>query len=57
MQHAQELSEEVAQAHIDLYVNSFTADLGEDGYAAIAALLGRAAEEGLVPSFDLSLLR
>ncbi|MGO4545218.1 1,4-dihydroxy-6-naphthoate synthase [Paenibacillus sp. 2TAB23] len=57
MMHAQELSPEVAQAHIDLYVNEFTADLGEDGYAAITALLGRAAEEGLVPSFDLSLLR
>jgi 1,4-dihydroxy-6-naphthoate synthase len=57
MQHAQELSPDVAQAHIDLYVNTFTADLGEDGYAAIDALLGRAADEGLVPSFDLSLLR
>ncbi|CAM4364565.1 1,4-dihydroxy-6-naphthoate synthase [Paenibacillus endophyticus] len=57
MMHAQELSQEVAQAHIDLYVNAFTADLGEDGYAAVTALLGRAAEEGLVPSFDLSLLK
>lgn len=57
MCHAQELSPEVAQAHIDLYVNQFTADLGEDGYAAIAALLGRAAEEGLVPAFDMALLR
>ncbi|MGO4346655.1 1,4-dihydroxy-6-naphthoate synthase [Paenibacillus sp. MCAF9] len=57
MMHAQELSPDVAQAHIDLYVNEFTGNLGEDGYAAITALLGRAAEEGLVPSFDLSLLR
>jgi 1,4-dihydroxy-6-naphthoate synthase len=57
MTHAQELSPEVAEAHIDLYVNEFTANLGEDGYAAITALLGRAAEEGLVPGFDLSLLR
>lgn len=57
MMHAQELSPDVAEQHIDLYVNEFTADLGEDGYAAITALLGRAAEEGLVPSFDLSLLR
>ncbi|MBD2868173.1 1,4-dihydroxy-6-naphthoate synthase [Paenibacillus arenilitoris] len=57
MQHAQELSPDVAQAHIDLYVNKFTADLGGDGYAAIEALLGRAAEEGLVPAFDPSLLR
>ncbi|WP_424766509.1 1,4-dihydroxy-6-naphthoate synthase [Paenibacillus sp. sgz302251] len=57
MQHAQELSPNVAQQHIDLYVNEFTASLGEDGYAAVNALLGRAAEEGLVPAFDLSLLR
>ncbi|CAM4036124.1 1,4-dihydroxy-6-naphthoate synthase [Paenibacillus alkaliterrae] len=57
MQHAQELSQEVAKSHIDLYVNEFTSDLGEDGYAAIEALLGRAAVEGLVPRFDLSLLR
>ncbi|MBN6188960.1 1,4-dihydroxy-6-naphthoate synthase [Aneurinibacillus sp. BA2021] len=57
MCHAQELAPEVAQAHIDLYVNQFTANLGEDGYAAVTALLSRAAEEGLVPSFDLALLR
>lgn len=57
MCHAQELSVEVAKAHIDLYVNEFTRDLGEDGYAAITALLGRAAKEGLVPKMDLSALR
>jgi 1,4-dihydroxy-6-naphthoate synthase len=57
MQHAQELAPDVAQAHIDLYVNAFTANLGDDGYAAVEALLGRAAEEGLVPAFDLTLLR
>ncbi|MDQ0061816.1 1,4-dihydroxy-6-naphthoate synthase [Paenibacillus harenae] len=57
MDHAQELSEDVAQSHIDLYVNEFTANLGDDGYAAVEALLGRAAAEGLVPDFDLSLLR
>ncbi|MFG0214978.1 1,4-dihydroxy-6-naphthoate synthase [Brevibacillus porteri] len=57
MSHAQELSLEVAQAHINLYVNEFTRNLGNDGYAAVEALLGRAAEEGLVPAFDLSTLR
>lgn len=55
--HAQEMAPEVTQAHIDLYVNEFTRDLGEDGYAAIEALLSRAADEGLVPKFDLALLR
>ncbi|USG64821.1 1,4-dihydroxy-6-naphthoate synthase [Brevibacillus ruminantium] len=57
MSHAQEMDPEVAKAHINLYVNSFTAQLGEDGYAAVEALLGRAAEEGLVPRFDLAALR
>ncbi|MBW7459658.1 1,4-dihydroxy-6-naphthoate synthase, partial [Paenibacillus sepulcri] len=57
LEHAQEMSPEVAQAHIDLYVNEFTANLGEDGYAAVTALLGRAAKEGLVPEIDPALLR
>jgi 1,4-dihydroxy-6-naphthoate synthase len=57
LQHSQELAPEVAKAHIDLYVNPFTANLGEDGYAAITALLHRASQEGLVPEFDLALLR
>lgn len=55
--HAQEMAPEVTQAHIDLYVNEFTRDLGEDGFAAISGLLSRAADEGLVPKFDLALLR
>jgi len=57
MEHAQELSPEVAQAHIELYVNEFTANLGDDGYAAISALLNRAADEGLVPRVDPEALR
>ncbi|WP_329020560.1 1,4-dihydroxy-6-naphthoate synthase [Streptomyces sp. NBC_00690] len=47
--HAQEMSPTVADQHIGLYVNEFTADLGEDGYAAVRGLLTRAAAEGLVP--------
>lgn len=56
LHHAQEMDPEVAQAHINLYVNDFSANLGEDGYAAIRALLGRAAKEGLVPEIDLESL-
>jgi 1,4-dihydroxy-6-naphthoate synthase len=41
--HSQELSDEVCRQHIDLYVNEFTRDLGDDGLAAIDALLTRAA--------------
>ena len=57
MQHAQEMSPEVAQAHINLYVNEFSANLGESGYVAVEALLSRAAAEGLVPKVDFSALR
>ncbi|MGW3669288.1 1,4-dihydroxy-6-naphthoate synthase [Streptomyces sp. NPDC005141] len=49
LEHAQEMDPKVADQHIGLYVNEFTADLGEDGYAAIRGLLTRAAAEGLVP--------
>ena len=56
LHYAQEMDPQVADAHINLYVNDFTANLGEDGYAAVKALLTRAAEEKLVPSFDPALL-
>ncbi|MFD9633494.1 1,4-dihydroxy-6-naphthoate synthase [Streptomyces violascens] len=49
LEHAQEMDPAVADRHIGLYVNEFTADLGEDGYAAVRGLLTRAAAEGLVP--------
>jgi 1,4-dihydroxy-6-naphthoate synthase len=48
--HAQEMDPEVADQHIGLYVNEFTAGLGEDGYAAVRGLLDRAAAQGLVPA-------
>ncbi|MBT2398519.1 1,4-dihydroxy-6-naphthoate synthase [Streptomyces sp. ISL-100] len=49
LEHAQEMDPAVADQHIGLYVNDFTADLGADGYAAVRGLLTRAAAEGLVP--------
>lgn len=49
-EHAQEMAPGVAERHIALYVNEFTADLGEDGYAAVRGLLDQAATEGLVPA-------
>jgi 1,4-dihydroxy-6-naphthoate synthase len=48
-EHSQEMDADVCRQHIELYVNEFTRDLGEAGYAAVEALLGRAADEGLVP--------
>jgi len=41
--HSQELSDEVCRRHIDLYVNEFSRDLGDDGMAAVEALLARSA--------------
>jgi len=41
MEHAQEMDPEVARAHIALYVNEFTRELGPDGFGAIEALLAK----------------
>ncbi len=47
LEHSQEMAPDVVDKHIALYVNAFTADLGDEGYAAIAGLLDRAAAAGL----------
>lgn len=39
-QHAQAMNEEVMLQHIDLYVNNYSLNLGEDGKAAIETLYG-----------------
>lgn len=49
-EHAQEMSPEVCAAHIGLYVNDFSADLGEEGIRAITCLLQRAEGAGLIPA-------
>lgn len=36
--HAQEMSQDVMRQHIDLYVNNYSLDLGEDGLAAVNIL-------------------
>ncbi len=46
--HAVETSDEVMRAHIDLYVNPFTTDLGEQGIEAVHALFERARDAGIV---------
>lgn len=48
--HADEMSPDVQQQHIALYVNEFTRDLGEEGYAAATALLDRAHKANLTPT-------
>jgi 1,4-dihydroxy-6-naphthoate synthase len=49
LEHAQEMEPDVVRRHIELYVNSFTEDLGAQGLAAAETLLRRAADAGHVP--------
>ncbi|MDO9081033.1 MAG: 1,4-dihydroxy-6-naphthoate synthase [Desulfuromonadales bacterium] len=53
--HAQELDDAVIQQHIDLYVNHFSLDLGEEGLAAVQELLDRATAAGIIPPSSLPL--
>lgn len=49
-EHAQEMNPEVCAAHIGLYVNDFSADLGDEGVHAITCLLQRAEQAGIIPA-------
>lgn len=53
--HAQELDDAVTDAHIELYVNDFSRDLGAEGVRAVETLLRRAEARGLIPKCDLPL--
>lgn len=48
--HAQEMDDEVARRHIDLYVNDFSVDVGDEGARAVRELFARAAAAGIVPA-------
>jgi 1,4-dihydroxy-6-naphthoate synthase len=47
--HAQEMSEDVMYRHIDLYVNEYSVDLGEEGRRAVELLFEKAAATGIIP--------
>jgi len=47
--HAQEMGDEICAAHIDLYVNDFSRDLGAEGRRAVRILLERAEAAGIIP--------
>ncbi len=49
-EHAAEMDPSVRQRHIDLYVNRYSMDVGEEGERAAELLLGRAAQQGLFPA-------
>jgi 1,4-dihydroxy-6-naphthoate synthase len=46
-QHSQELGEEVIQQHINLYVNDYSLDIGEEGLSAVRELFRRAELTGI----------
>jgi 1,4-dihydroxy-6-naphthoate synthase len=47
---AQEMSEDVMYQHIDLYVNEYSVDLGQEGRRAVALLFERARSTGVIPA-------
>lgn len=46
---AQEMQEEVMMQHIDLYVNNYTIDLGENGQKAVLHLFEQAQKNKIIP--------
>lgn len=48
-EHSQELSEDVINQHINLYVNDFSFDVSQEGEKAVTELLSRAEEAGIIP--------
>ena len=54
-QYAQEMEEDVMMAHIGLYVNHFTRDLGREGRAAVQLLFDTAVEKGIIPEHDAAI--
>lgn len=48
-QHAMELSDDVIEQHIDLYVNDFTKELGREGENAVQYLFEMARQKGVIP--------
>lgn len=53
--HAQEMSEEVMYKHIELYVNKYSLDLGEEGKKAIQLMFDTAKEKNIIPEIKESL--
>lgn len=51
-QYAQEMSADVMQKHINLYVNKFSIDLGKEGKAAIKTLYNEATARDLIPEIN-----
>ena len=53
--HSQEMEPEVVRSHIGLYVNDYSRDLGDGGFAAIETFLARGRAAGALPAAPKSL--
>ncbi len=53
--HAQELDTEVVRSHIDLYVNDYSIDMGDEGREAVAHFIQRGRGAGALPESDIDL--
>jgi len=51
-EHAQEMDEAVMYKHVELYVNRYSVDLGEEGRKAVNTLFERAQASGVIPKND-----
>jgi 1,4-dihydroxy-6-naphthoate synthase len=54
--HSQEMDPVVMKGHIDLYVNDFSLDLGQEGLTAVRRLFSEAEARGIFPASDKPLL-
>jgi 1,4-dihydroxy-6-naphthoate synthase len=49
-EHSQELEDGVIEQHINLYVNDYSLDIGDDGVLAVEELFKRAEGKGIIPT-------
>lgn len=54
-EHAQEMDETVMYKHIELYVNQYSIDLGDEGRKAIDTLFAMALKNKIIPPFEKNL--
>jgi 1,4-dihydroxy-6-naphthoate synthase len=53
---SQELEPKIVRSHIELYVNEFSRDLGEEGKAAVNVFMDRGRQAGVLPENMLELM-
>ncbi len=53
--HAQEMSTDVMYKHIELYVNKYSVDLGEEGRRAVKLFFEEASKKGIIPNINPNL--